>query len=193
MSIEHSIATRIKTLRKEQGLTLKELADTSGISRSMISLIERGETSPTATVLNKLADALSVSLASLLSSEASSQVESCPVSSKATQKVWQDPESGYQRRRLTPENSHAPIELTEITFPPGQRVVFDHLVQNISIHQQIWVMSGSMLISDEHNNWQLSQGDCLSMTLTSEVTFFNPGNETAHYIVALTSTANKRI
>lgn len=192
MSIEHSIATRIKTLRKEQGLTLKELADTSGISRSMISLIERGESSPTATVLNKLADAFSVSLANLLSSEASHTVEFCPVSSKATQKVWQDPESGYQRRRLTPENSHAPIELTEITFPAGERVIFDHLVQQTTIHQQILMLSGTMQVSDDGDTWLLHEGDCLSMTINSEVTFHNPSTQPARYLIALTTTPSKR-
>jgi len=69
MDIDNLIAKRIHNLRQKSGYTLSQIAELSGVSRSMISLIERGETSPTAAVLNKLADALGVSLASLFSIE----------------------------------------------------------------------------------------------------------------------------
>ena len=56
---------RVRELRAASGLSLDELAGRCGVSRSMISLIERGESSPTAVVLEKLAVGLNVSLASL--------------------------------------------------------------------------------------------------------------------------------
>jgi len=59
------IAERVGELRAAQGLSLDALASKSGVSRSMISLIERGESSPTAVVLEKLAAGLGVMLASL--------------------------------------------------------------------------------------------------------------------------------
>jgi len=54
------VAQRVRELRATQGLSLEALADRSGVSRSMISVIERGESSPTAVVLAKLAAGLSV-------------------------------------------------------------------------------------------------------------------------------------
>ena len=53
--INDRIAARVRELRNRQGLSLEALADASGVSRSMISLVERGESSPTAVVLEKLA------------------------------------------------------------------------------------------------------------------------------------------
>ncbi len=47
------IAERVRALRAERGLSLEALAGRSGVSRSMISLVERGETSPTAVVLTE--------------------------------------------------------------------------------------------------------------------------------------------
>jgi transcriptional regulator with XRE-family HTH domain len=65
MDIDTLLAARVRGLRKARGATLDLLAQRSGVSRSMISLIERGETSPTAAVLSKLASALDVPLATL--------------------------------------------------------------------------------------------------------------------------------
>jgi transcriptional regulator with XRE-family HTH domain len=64
-SLHERIATRVRQMRAERGLTLEALAETSGVSRSMISLIERGESSPTAVVLEKLATGLGVMLPDL--------------------------------------------------------------------------------------------------------------------------------
>src|SRR5207245_9689579 len=58
------IAERVRELRAQRGLSLDALARKSGVSRSMISLIERGESSPTAVVLERLAAGLVVLQAS---------------------------------------------------------------------------------------------------------------------------------
>src|SRR5260370_11956140 len=62
--LNQRIADRVGKLRAAQGLSLDALAAKSGVSRSMISLVERGESSPTAVVLGKLAAGLGVMLAS---------------------------------------------------------------------------------------------------------------------------------
>ena len=59
------IAQRVRDLRAVRGLSLDALATLCGVSRSMISLIERAESSPTAVVLERLATGLNVTLASL--------------------------------------------------------------------------------------------------------------------------------
>ena len=70
VSINQRIAERVREFRAERGLSLEVLATKSGVSRSMISLIERGESSPTAVVLDKLAVALGVTLATLFDASA---------------------------------------------------------------------------------------------------------------------------
>jgi DNA-binding XRE family transcriptional regulator len=60
MDINKLIAGRVLALREARQLSLTALAELSGVSRSNISLIERGESSATATVLDKLAGALGV-------------------------------------------------------------------------------------------------------------------------------------
>ena len=90
MDVDAFLAARVRDLRRDRDLTLEQLAALSGVSRSMISLIERQETSPTAAVLNKLADALGISLPALFAGDARA-ADPDPVSRRADQPVWTDP------------------------------------------------------------------------------------------------------
>ena len=79
MDIHQRIAQRLRELRDAQGLSLEALAERSQVSRSAISLIERGQSSPTAAVLDRLSSALGVTLASLFEDSAAPAVEPSPV------------------------------------------------------------------------------------------------------------------
>ncbi|MCC7345992.1 MAG: helix-turn-helix transcriptional regulator, partial [Variibacter sp.] len=85
-SADTRLATRLRGLRAAQALTLDALAERSGVSRSMISLIERGESSPTASVLHRLATGLGVTLAALFAEEA--RPDAAPVARRADQAAW---------------------------------------------------------------------------------------------------------
>src|SRR5215510_3041288 len=101
--LNQRIAERVRELRARQGLSLDALAAKSGVSRSMISVIERGESSPTAVVLAKLAAGLGVSLPWLFDVPvAPDHAAGGPVSRRGQQPEWQDPASGYVRRSVSP-------------------------------------------------------------------------------------------
>jgi transcriptional regulator with XRE-family HTH domain len=138
MDINDRIASRVRQIRAERGLSLEALAEGSGVSRSMISLIERGESSPTAAVLDKLAAGLGVTLASLFAEKDSAGAS--PLARRADQRVWRDPDSGYMRRNLSPAGFSSPIELVEVVLPPGARVAYDTGHRASPVHQQIWII-----------------------------------------------------
>lgn len=188
MEIDAFLAARVRDLRRDRGLTLEQMAALSGVSRSMISLIERQETSPTAAVLNKLADALGISLPALFAVDAQA-ADPEPVSRRADQPVWTDPASGYVRRQLSPAGVDSPIELVEVTFPAGKTVVFDNPVRRAGIEQQIWVAKGAMDVTHDDRTWTLHTGDCMAMTLGDRITFHNPGAQAARYVLALARSA----
>lgn len=187
MDVNETIAARVKALRTERGWSLDVLAECSGVSRSNISLIERGQSSPTAVVLDKLATALGVALASLFEN-AAREAESppSPVARTAEQLVWKDPASGYVRRHLSPP-APSPLQLVEVRFPAGQRVSYDTTLQGAAVFQQVWMIRGEMEMTIGRDKWLLAKGDCLAMQLDCPVTFHNPSGATAHYLVALTS------
>ena len=132
--LNHRIAQRLRDLRAAGGLTLEALAERSGVSRSMISLIERGESSPTAVLLERLATALNVPLASLFETPGPSPE---PVVRRADQPRWRDPASGYVRRNVSPGGFASPIRIVEVEFPAGARVAFDTGARDLRVHHQV--------------------------------------------------------
>ncbi len=184
MDIDSLLGRRVRALRDARNLTLAELADLSGVSRSTISLIERGETSPTAAILNKLADALGVALPALFADAADAKPKS-PLARRADQTAWTDPDSGYVRRQLTPAGFPAPFDLVEVEFPPGARVAFENPTQRAAIHQQAWILDGAMEIAVGGKTWRLAAGDCLAMELGARIVFRNPTRRKARYVLAL--------
>lgn len=182
------IAERVRELRAARGLSLDTLASRSGVSRSMISLIERGESSPTAAVLEKLATGLRVTLPSLFDPPASTaQKNQSPIARREDQPQWRDPESGYVRRNVSPPGVRQAIQIVEVQFPPGQRVTFESGARDIRIYQQVWVLEGKLEINQGSERHQLREGDCLAMELDGPVMFHNPTRRTTHYAVALAS------
>ena len=120
--INARIAARVRRLRADSAMSLEALAARSAVSRSMLSLIERGETSATAVVLEKIATGLGCTLASLFD-EAGAPPS--PVSRAAERTSWNDPQSGYVRRNISPANFPSPIQIVEIGFPAGARVSYE--------------------------------------------------------------------
>jgi transcriptional regulator with XRE-family HTH domain len=192
-SVNVRIAERVRELRAAQDLSLDALAARSGVSRSMISLIERGESSPTAVVLEKLAAGLGVPLASLFDAPgAAGQTPAGPLARREEQPEWQDPASGYLRRNVSPPGVPQPMQIVEIHFPPGQRVVFEAPVREMQVYQQIWVLEGTIEVTVGEERHRLREGDCLAMQLNGSIVFHNPTRKPTRYAVVIASEANWR-
>jgi transcriptional regulator with XRE-family HTH domain len=182
--LNQRIAGRARELRAACGLSLSALASKCGVSRSMISLIERGESSPTAVVLEKLAAGLNVTLASLFDAPAAAgQAPASPVARRADQPQWQDPASGYVRRNVSPPGVPQPMKIVEVHFPPGRRVAFETGPRETRIYQQIWVLEGSIDVTLGPDRHRLRLGDCLAMQLDCPTMFHNPTPAPARYAV----------
>jgi transcriptional regulator with XRE-family HTH domain len=182
------IAERVRELRGAHGLSLDGLAKKSGVSRSMISLIERGESSATAVVLAKLALSLSVPLASLFEAAATADERPRgPLARRAEQPEWRDPASGYVRRNVSPPGTAQPMRIVEVQFPPGGRVAFENGGSALRVYQQLWLLAGTLDVTVGADRHRLREGDCLAMTLEQPTLFHNPSRKSARYAVVIAS------
>ena len=181
-SVNQQIAARVRQLRAERSMSLDALAERSGVSRSMISLIERAETSPTAVILEKLAAGLDISLAALFERAAG---PADPVARKAEQPVWRDPGSGYVRRNVSPSGFPTPIQLVEVVFPPDAHVAYESGARQPAQHQQVWVLEGAIDITLGEECHRLREGDCLAMQLDGLTIFHNRTRKPARYALVL--------
>ena len=178
------ISRRVRALRSELGMTLDTLAARSSVSRSMLSLVERGESSPTAVVLEKIATGLDVPLATLF--EDPSAPES-PVSRREDRQPWRDPESGYLRRNISPPSYASPIQIVDVVLPAGARVAYETGARDARIHQQIWILDGSIEVTVGGATHRLAEDDCLAMKLDAPISFRNRTRKPARYAVVLST------
>jgi transcriptional regulator with XRE-family HTH domain len=182
--INDRIAQRVRALRAGLGLSLDALASKCDVSRSMLSVVERGESSPTAVVLDKIATGLGVPLASLFEG---TPAEPDPVSRREDRVPWRDPQSGYVRCNISPAGVASPLQIVEVTLPAGARVAYETGARDASVHQQIWVQDGNVEVTAGDVTHKLTAGDCLAMQLNAPTAFHNRGRKAARYIVVIAS------
>jgi transcriptional regulator with XRE-family HTH domain len=178
--VNRALAETLRSMRLSRGWTLEQFAEASGVSRAMISKVERGEVSPTAATLARLAAGLQTSLASLFVAQAAAQDDLCRWEDRQD---WTDPESGYVRRNVSPAGATA--EIVYVTFPAKARVTFDNDRRSEGLEQQVWVLEGEMELTVGGRAKTLSVGDCLRMALDEPIVFHNPGDVAARYVVLL--------
>jgi transcriptional regulator with XRE-family HTH domain len=183
-AIHERIALQARQLRAARRLSLGALAQKSGVSRSMLSLIERGEASPTAVVLERLATGLGVPLARLFDAPRARRAPS-PVARLAAQPRWRDPESGYLRRNVSPPDWPSPLRIVEVNFPAGARVAYETGAREVAVHQQVWVLSGRIEVRYGAELFRLGRGDCLALQLDRPIAFANRSRSVARYAVVI--------
>ncbi|HZZ63285.1 MAG TPA: XRE family transcriptional regulator [Roseiarcus sp.] len=174
------IAGRIRAERETRAWSLADLAGRSGVSRAMISKIERGESSPTAALLGKLSGAFGLTLTTLLSRAENFGERLCR---RDEQALWRDPKTGYLRRSVV-TRPELPLELTEIVLPPGEAVAFPREAY-LFIRQAIWVLEGALEFAEGAKVHRLAAGDSLVLGEPEACRFHNAGERPCRYLVAV--------
>jgi transcriptional regulator with XRE-family HTH domain len=174
------IARRLRLERDSRGWSLADLAEHSGVSKAMISKIERAEVSPTAVILVRLAGAFDLTLAGLM---LRAEGQGARLTRAAEQPRWRDPETGYLRRQVFGRPDH-PLEIIRVELPAGRRVVLP-ASSYAHIRQAVWVQTGSLVIVEAGERHVLGAGDCLGFGSPSEVTFANETTASCAYVVVL--------
>jgi transcriptional regulator with XRE-family HTH domain len=179
-SVESRIASRIGALRAERGWTLETLAQRTGISRATLSRLERGELSPTAGMLSILCGQYGWTLSRLMA-EAE---QGAPSILRVKEQVsWQDPETGYIRRLLSPPEPNLKGELVEVTLPPHSTVSFGSSYLP-GLEHHLWMLEGSLSLEICETTFQLGKGDCIRYVLSGPSRFMC-GKRPARYVIAL--------
>ncbi|MET0235213.1 MAG: XRE family transcriptional regulator [Kibdelosporangium sp.] len=179
-ALSESLATTLRAARASRDMSVNALAERSGVSRAMITKIERGDAQPTAALLGRLSAALGMTLSELV---ARAEGNSQRLVRAAEQPVWSDPETGYVRRAVSPP-AGGPLELVEVSLPPG--AVVSYLADSFTFkHQQLWVLAGHLRFREGDTDHELDVGDCLQLGPPAPCSFINPTDTECRYLVAL--------
>lgn len=179
--LDRQLGARLKALREARGWALAELATHAGVSKAMISKVERGESSPTAALLGRLSAALELTVSQLL---AMAEGETGRLARADEQPRWRDPATGFARRSLTPRGAVTPLELIHGELPPGAEITYPAGSYTF-IDQQVVVLDGHLRLTQDGAGVDLGAGDCLHFGPPAETRFENPGDAPCRYIVAV--------
>jgi transcriptional regulator with XRE-family HTH domain len=188
---------RLRGERLARGWSMDQLAGASGVSRAMISKIERGESSPTAVLLGKLSAALELSVSELLTGtrlgdgQEPTAAEPLPADVTGAGRVrraadtpeWRDPDTGYLRRQIS--TAGFPAAVTEVTLPPDARVPYPAAAYAF-IAQLVWVLSGRLTLTDGSVRRVLAPGDTFVLGQPRPREFWNDTAEECRYVVVVT-------
>jgi quercetin dioxygenase-like cupin family protein len=100
------------------------------------------------------------------------------------QAEWQDPESGYRRRVVSPPTPGLRGELVEVHVPAGASVSFD-ASPIAGLEHHLWMLEGPLTLEVEGSVFRLRPGDCLRYVLAGPSRFQNTGKREARYTIAM--------
>jgi transcriptional regulator with XRE-family HTH domain len=179
--LELDLAQRLTELRKVRNWPLEELAEKTGISRATLSRIERGDTSPTAAVLGKLASAFGLSMAELFGADSGSAKCHIP---KNAQIVWKDPETGFVRRSLTPATGGYRGSMIEGILPAGETI--SYAVPPIpDLEHHLVLLEGALSLTLGPDVYDLAAGDALRFRLNAPNSYHSAGEQPARYFLTV--------
>jgi transcriptional regulator with XRE-family HTH domain len=178
------LGARLHEVRLKKGLTLEDLAERSGVSRAMLSKLERGEKNPTLVVAARIAQGLDTPLTSLLGVD--EERRRVVVTPRERQAVFRDSETGFERHVLSPPFERRTVELVRHVIPEGassgdlppyRRGVEKHLV----------VERGRLEVTIGGESYRLGVGDALFFEADVTHRFANAGRGTCSYVLVVSA------
>jgi transcriptional regulator with XRE-family HTH domain len=170
-SVDTRLAARLALLRTEHGWSLDELSRRADVSRSTLSRLERGELSPTTTVLGQLCTAYGRTMSRLLMEVEAEPPQLVPA---AQQPVRRDERSGSVRRSVSPPHAGLRAEIVEGTLDAGAALSYENAPVP-GVEQHIWVLDGTVEITVDRTVYTVRAGDCLRFRLRGPLHFRCPG------------------
>ena len=167
------LGQRVVELRQNNGQTLDQLASASGVSRSMLSQIERGQANPTLAVTYRIAQAFDMSIGEMVDDPSmGSPIEVVHGSDPGN--LFRDDEE-CQIRTLSPLHMEKSVEFYELVLAPGAALSsaphFD------GTRELLTVTAGKAVVVTEESQSDLDTGDSAYYRADVEHSVSNPGSE----------------
>jgi transcriptional regulator with XRE-family HTH domain len=184
------VGQRIKALREAMQLSLRDLAERSGVSAPMLSQVERGETSPTLSVAAKIARGLELSLSQLLRLDESQHVV---IVSKEQRRQGAGNAKGHHYEMLTPPLPGQRVALSEHKLESGASTggEGDSPIHEPGSRETVLVQTGQLDLVIDGVRRTLDQGDSVTFDADLEHHFENPGSGTTTFL-AVTAAGLRR-
>lgn len=164
------------------GLSLRDLADRSGVSAPMLSQVERGETSPTLAVAGRIATGLDLSLSQLLRLDEEAHVVVTRPAQRRTRS-----RRGHRTEELTPPLPGQRADVSMHSLEPGAATggVDDPPMHEPGSRETAVVLEGSLTIEIDGERHELGEGDSVTFDADLPHHFLNEGSESTRFLAVV--------
>ncbi len=176
------IGGAIKALRQEQGLSLDLLAGRSGVSRAMLSEIERGMKNPTVRLVMQIAAALGTTVAALIGESPARETPAPVVIRRGERPTLVEPASGATRQTLSPAYAALGVETLWYTLPPEQATATLPAART-GVVAQIVVFWGRLICAFADRQVILDEGDSAFFPAGLPQTLRNPDTAPCEFLL----------
>jgi transcriptional regulator with XRE-family HTH domain len=177
-----AVGPRIKALRDAMGLSLRDLAERSGVSAPMLSQVERGETSPTLAVAAKIATGLELTLSQLLRLDEGQHVA---VSRASGRRHYE--RGGHRFEELTPPLPGQRADVSLHVLAPGASTGgrADPPMHEPGSRETAFVLAGTLALIVDGSRHELGEGDSVTFDADLPHHFENDGEEPTRFVAVI--------
>ncbi len=177
-----AIGARVRALREAMGFSLRDLAERSGVSAPMLSQVERGETSPTLVVAEKIASGLELTLSQLLRLD---EGEHVAISRAGGRRRFD--RGGHRFEELTPPLPGQRADVSLHTLEPGATTggADDPPMHEPGSRETAVVLEGTLALFVEGSRHDLSSGDSVTFDADLPHHFENEGGEPTRFLAVI--------
>ncbi|MGC4086518.1 MAG: XRE family transcriptional regulator [Polyangiaceae bacterium] len=179
--LTRQVGANLRRLRVKKGLSLERLARASGVSRAMLGQIELGQSTPTISLLWKVARALEVSFSTLIGND--EKPTAAVVLPRSRAKILTSYDGGFSSRALFPfEGERRSVEFYELRLLPRRTERADPHAPGTT--ENLVVTSGSLELGAGDLRFTLQKGDAIFFKADVAHEYHNPGDvEAVIYLV----------
>jgi len=178
------VGTRVRALREAMGLSLRDLAERSGVSAPMLSQVERGETSPTLAIAARIAAGLELSLSQLLRLDEGGAVTVVRKSDRLSGES-----DGHTYEVLTPPipGQRAEVSMHALEAGAATGGPYDPPMHEPGARETAILLEGSLALHCDGEAHQLSEGDSITFDSDLPHHFENPGSGRARFLAVVSA------
>lgn len=155
--LDKNIAENLKRIRKSRNMSLDMLAEKTGVSKSMLGQIERGESNPTVTTIAKIVDGIKVSFEELIYQKTNPVV----IIDNDKLPVYKAQDGAYQIRAIFPYDRHRNFEVYEAKIEPGEDC--ERFVKDDGGCEYIMVVQGVLTLETEEGMYEVASNHAVRL------------------------------
>lgn len=165
--MDKNIATNLKRIRKTRNMSLDTLAEKTGVSKSMLGQIERGESNPTVATIEKIVDGMKITFEDLIYPKE----DTVMIIENHNSSIYKELEGSYQVKSIFPYERQRRFDVYEVVVEPGQSC--EGLSKETGNCEYVMVNQGVLTLETEQRHYDIAAPHAVRICCEGEYSYVN--------------------